>query len=132
MNISKLKLPSSINTSDFNFSGDFFIPLLSNSLLSDRGVGFFSSGWFRFNATGMNMFAENGGRARWVTSPILSEDDWNAIVEGNEAAQDSQLFEILKRNIDELKSSLEEQTLSALSWLIADKVINIKLAVSEK
>jgi hypothetical protein len=45
-------------------------------------VGYFSSGWLREASSGIASFAENGGRARWITSSILYEEDWDAIVKG--------------------------------------------------
>ena len=48
-------------------------------MLYERGVGFFSAGWLRVAAEGMAAFAHNSGRARRVTSPILSEEDWQAL-----------------------------------------------------
>jgi hypothetical protein len=62
-----------ITTSSHDIVEDFFIPALKCSIKYDRGVGFFSSGWFRIASKGMVQFAANGGYARWVTSPILNE-----------------------------------------------------------
>ncbi len=95
----------------------------------DRGVGFFSSGWFRIAAKGMVNFAQNGGHARWVTSPILDEKDWEAMLKGEIARQDIFLYEILKKNIEDLITSLESDTLSAISWMVADGCIDFKLAL---
>jgi superfamily II DNA or RNA helicase len=95
----------------------------------DRGVGFFSSGWLRIAAKGMAEFAENGGHARWVTSPILDEDDWKALETGDAARTNALLYEVLERNIDNLITSLERDTLSAFAWLVADEVLDFKLAL---
>lgn len=35
--------------------------------------------WLRVAAEGMAAFVRNSDRARWVTSPILSEEDWQAL-----------------------------------------------------
>jgi len=121
--------PPIITTSTHNIIDDFFIPALDRSIKYDRGVGFFSSGWFRIAAKGMANFAQNGGHARWVTSPILDEDDWNAMLEGEFARQDIVLYQILKKNIEDLVRSLESDTLSAISWMIADGCIEFKLAI---
>ena len=73
----------------------------------------------------MVKFAENGGHARWVTSPILDENDWMALQLGDQAKTDFILFSILEKSIIDLALSLEEDTLSALAWLIADNVLGI-------
>src|SRR5437879_1334358 len=109
-----------MNTSNYDLTVEFFTPLLSNSVCYDRGVGFFSSGWLRINSNGMVAFANNGGRARWITSPILDEADWEALKAGNTARNDPLLRQILERNISSLAQTLERDTLSALAWMVAD------------
>lgn len=73
MSLRTLDLPLLLNTSDHDLFGDFFVPALTHAFRYDRGVGYFASGWLRLAAQGMVRFAAQGGRARWVTSPILSE-----------------------------------------------------------
>jgi DNA phosphorothioation system restriction enzyme len=108
---------------------DFFVPALECSICYDRGVGYFSSGWVRVAAEGMLTFARNHGHARWVTSPILSEDDWNALYSGDQARADPALKEALLRNVADLARVLKEDTLKAISWMIADGIIEFKLAL---
>lgn len=91
----KLTIPVCIDTSRNDLTEDFFKPLLSAAVRYDRGVGFFSSGWLHLNASGMVAFAANGGRARWITSPILAPDDWKAMQEGNEARRNRVLHHAL-------------------------------------
>ena len=85
-----------MDTSTHDLTRDFFVPMLSNSVRYDRGVGYFSSGWLRMNSRGMVDFANNGGRARWVTSPILDEADWKALQAGNDARSDPLLHRALE------------------------------------
>lgn len=118
-----------MDTSGHDLTAEFFVPLLSNSVYYDRGVGFFSSSWLRINCKGMVAFANNGGRARWVTSPILDEADWEALLAGNTARSDPQLHSVLRRNITDLAETLERDTLSALAWMVADEIITFKLAL---
>lgn len=117
-----------INSSDNDLIREFFFPLLKNSVTYDRGVGYFSSGWLRVNASGLIEFAHNNGSARWVTSPILSKEDWEAMKLGDDAKTDEVLRRALSQNIVALKSSLERKTLSALAWLMADGILEFKLA----
>ena len=118
-----------LDTSSANLIQDFFTPALNYATSYDRGVGYFSSGWLRVNARGLIAFAENDGRARWVTSPILSETDWEALQTGHDARQDIQLQSILEQNIRDLAYSLEKDTLSALAWMVADEILDFKLAL---
>jgi superfamily II DNA or RNA helicase len=118
-----------MDTSSADLIADFFVLALGAASRYDRGVGYFSSGWMKIAAAGMAAFAENGGRARWVTSPILDEADWEALQAGDAARNDPVLRASLMRNIDDLASTLEKETLSALSWMVADEVITFKLAL---
>ncbi|MFT3783700.1 MAG: DEAD/DEAH box helicase family protein [Nibricoccus sp.] len=77
----------------------------------------------------MAKFASNGGRARWVTSPILSESDWDALYSGEQARENETLKAALARNISDLQRSLEIDTLAALSWMVADNILDFRLAV---
>ena len=79
MDLTSFDFPPILNTSDADIIADFFVPALGASVRYDRGVGFFSAGWLRVAAEGMAAFAHNSGRARWVTSPILNEEDWQAL-----------------------------------------------------
>lgn len=112
-------------------AADFYAPALSVSVRYDRGVGFFSSGWLRMVAQGLLPFAANGGRARIITSPILNEADWEALQLGAKAQVDPVLRDVLICNVGELESSLEEHTLSALAWMVADEVLTFKLALPQ-
>lgn len=79
MDLKFFEFPPILNTSDADIIADFFVPALGASVRYDRGVGFFSVGWLRVTAEGMVTFARNSGRARWVTSPILNEENWQAL-----------------------------------------------------
>ena len=127
--LSDLDILPVMDTSTHDLSTEFFTPLLSNSIRYERGVGFFSSGWLRINAKGMLAFANNGGRARWVTSPILDKADWEALETGYTARGDPVLRRALEHNITNLAKTLEKDTLSALAWMVADEIITFKLAL---
>jgi superfamily II DNA or RNA helicase len=118
-----------LDTSSGDIIEDFFNPALICSTHYDRGVGFFSAAWLRLAAIGMTTFASNGGRARWVTSPILGEADWEALKQGDEARENSLLKSALQINIENLENSLERETLSALAWMVADGILDFKLAL---
>lgn len=129
MSLKELSFPSTLNTSNNDLISDFFVPVLSNSIQYDRGVGYFSSGWLRIAAIGMVGFAKNSGRARWVVSPILYEKDWEAMLLGDEARKEPSLKVKLLENIVDLKNALEKETLSALAWMVADGIIEFRIAL---
>lgn len=127
--LSTIIFPPILDTSSADIIRDFFNPALAASIRYDRGVGFFSAAWLRIAAKGMAAFASSSGKARWVTSPILSEADWKALQMGDAARQDETLKNSLLVNIAELEKNLEEETLSALAWLVADGVLDFRLAL---
>jgi len=129
MRLRDTEFPSILNTSDDDLVQAFFLPALTASIKYDRGVGYFSAGWLRINAQGMVEFARNSGRARWVISPILSEQDWEALRLGDIAREDAILREVIVRNIDDLSTTLQSDTLTALAWLVADGILEFKLAL---
>lgn len=129
LSLRSLNLPATLETSSHNLVKDFFTPVLACAQRYDRGVGFFSSAWLRINAHGMLAFAANGGRARWITSPILDPADWEALQLGDAARDDTVLRQALARSISDLRVSLDQATRTALAWMIADEVLNFKLAL---
>lgn len=127
--LQNISFPPVLDTSSGDIIRDFFNPSLAVSVRYDRGVGFFSASWLRLAALGMADFAANSGRARWVTSPILGEADWEALQEGSAARTDETLKLAMEVNLQSLKTSLEKDTLSALAWMVADDILDFKLAL---
>lgn len=127
-----LELPRVIDTSSDDLMQDFYIPLLSRAKVYRRGVGYFTTNWIRSAARGIAELAENGGTAQWIMSPILEEDDWEALKKGNRAKTDEVLRESLDSTISDLRYDLEYETRNAIAWMIADGLLEIKLAVPSK
>lgn len=124
-----LNIPAVLDTSTHDFGADFFDQALSCSVQYDRGVGYFSSGWLKVACGGMVRFAANGGRARWITSPILHPEDWEALRLGDRAKIDDVLRERLRAAIVDLRTTLDQDVRSALAWMVADGIITFRLAV---
>lgn len=126
-----LNLPSVLDSSTADLVADFYRPAMASAVQYDRGVGYFSSGWLRLVAQGMNQFAANGGRARILTSPILDEADWQALQTGDAARTDPILYAALTKSIADLAQHLEADTRSALAWMVADGILTFKLALPQ-
>jgi superfamily II DNA or RNA helicase len=105
------------------------VPLLSQAQEYLRGVGFFSSGWLRLASQGLVALVEAGGKARIIASPVFEAGDWEALQAGCEAKNDATLWGILRRNIDDLSTSLESDTRNVLAWMVADGVLEFRVAV---
>jgi len=124
-----LEFPRVIDTANTEFVSEFYTPLLSRAVRYDRGVGFFSSSWIESAARGMADLADNDGIARWITSPILSEEDWEAIKQGREAQTDEILKKSLEDQITDLRYDLEYHTRNTIAWMIADGLLEIRFAI---
>jgi len=127
----EIDIPRVIDTSNTDFISEFYIPLLSRSVEYKRGVGYFTSNWAKSAARGLAQLAENGGTAKWLTSPQLSPKDWQAIVKGSQAIRDERIRKALKRSIDDLRKDLKQDTREAIAWMIADGLLEIRLAVPQ-
>jgi hypothetical protein len=108
----KLGLRYTYNTGNYDLAREFFIPLLSHAISYDRGVGYFSSDWLRVNAQGLAELAMRGGRARWVTSPLLSQKDVETFSRIAELDEVPQCVSSLVQTVDELRTALENDLVS--------------------
>ena len=131
MPLRDLELPVVIDTSTNNIIRDFYVPALSRSVRYDRGVGFFSSKWIQLAAEGLSGLADNGGVARLIMSPILDVRDWEALKLGAQAQDDPLIYAALKKTVAVLEKELKADTLSAISWMIADGLLEIRLAIPQ-
>lgn len=123
-----LKIPATIVTPEEDPTALLFEPALSRSVIYKRAVGYFTSGWIARNAVGLARLAASGGRAKWVTSPHLTESDWRALrqgIEGIEAVLERATFE----SIVDLATALTEDTLNTISWLVADGILEFRIAM---
>jgi DNA phosphorothioation system restriction enzyme len=126
-----LDLPAVIETSTTDFIQEFYNPALRCAAEYKRGVGYFTSGWLQFAAQGIGGLARNNGTAKWITSPNLEEDDWEALQKGEEARRNDILYESLQRSVEEIEQGLEDDTLNTLAWLIADGLLEIRFAMPD-
>ena len=117
------------DSAEYDLIRDLQVPLLQHSIDYLRGVGFFTSGWLCIASQGVADFIQHGGKARVVLSPILEKSDWEAFQLGEEARFDEVLKSILASRVNDLRRSLETDTLNALSWMVADGVLDIRFAV---
>lgn len=119
------------STSDINKK--LVIPLLSNSKLYRRGVGYFSASWIQLVSKGLLQIVENCGKIQLITSPKMSDEEWTAIRTGTMAQKDELLKSIIKKTIDtEFQVADRKEALNLFSWLIADGIIELKIAICKE
>lgn len=129
--LKELEIAPVIDTASTDFILDFYNPILYRAIEYKRGVGFFTSGWLRNASQGIAELASNGGRAKWIISPILDEPDWEAFQKGVEAKWNDEMYSSVEQSIEELAEGLEEDTLNTLAWMIADDLLEIRFAVPD-
>ena len=128
--LNSLNLLPVYDSAEYDLINDLIVPLLQHSTSYSRGVGFFTSGWLKLAAQGLSRLIENGGKARIVLSPILEKTDWQAFQIGEEAKCNHLLKNILHKNLDNIATALERDTLNALAWMIADNILEFRFAVA--
>ena len=121
----------SLDTSRDDLRAELYSPCLKWADRFDRGVGFFTSGWLNYNLAGMSDFASRGGKMRLITSPILSNNDTDAIISANDTDPSAyQVFEdALMESIETLKEEMQKDIFNAFSWMLHDGIIEMKFAI---
>lgn len=122
------KLRVSYRTGRDDLVRDFYVPCLERAMLYRRAVGYFTSASLATAARGVASLVARHGKMQLVASPHLQEAD----IEALELARDnpiSVLRRIVERSLGEIEDLLERERLNALSWLIADGALEIRLAL---
>ena len=110
---------------------EFYIPLLKESVLYKRSVGFFSSSSLLEISYGITKLINNRGKIQLIVSPNLSEEDIDAINKGYEI-RENVIERALLQYITEPHNYFEEERLNLLATLIAEEKLDIKIAFSLK
>ena len=117
------------DSAECSIVNDLLIPSLSNSVEYWRGVGYFASGWLAQTAVGIEKLAEKGGKIRFVVSPLVDKNDLNAFNLARQAKQNTFLLDSLRKNLNEIATNLQSNTLNTFAWLLADDIIEFKFAI---
>ena len=126
MSLADLNFKLSYNTHQCNVVQEFLIPALKQAVEYDRAVGFFSSTSLMAISVGIKDLVENGGKIRLICSPRLSKEDIEAIQDGYDRR--SVIENALEREFVEPENVYQEERLNILSHLIADGILDIKVA----
>lgn len=114
-----------------NIVQDFYAPLLRNAVSYKRAVGFFSSTSLVEISKGIAEMARNSGKIQIVASPYLSDEDIEAIKKGyadrNKVIETALLNQLSDEHID----YYSVERLNLLTNLIADGILDIRIAYTE-
>lgn len=113
-----------------NITNEFYIPLLQDSVVYKRAVGYFSSSALIEISKGISGLVANHGKIQLVASPFLTDEDLEAIRKGYEL-RDSIIEKVLVSSLDIHSNYFEKSRLNLLANLIADGVIDIKIAFTD-
>ncbi|MCW3777728.1 SNF2-related protein [Levilactobacillus namurensis] len=111
---------STYTSTETNISETFYNPILAESIAYDRVSGYFSSKGLAQYAVGLDQLADNGGRARFIISADISEDDFNSIQKGYR----------LKSERERLSEN-DEVRLGNLAYMIAQGHVEIKFGLMQ-
>ena len=110
-----------------NFPKDFLIPVLKETVLYKRSVGYFSTSSLVELSTGLFAMAEHGGKIQLICSPKLSEDDIAAIDLGYQKREDVFLG-TLNVSLTTPLDDFEEERLNLIATMIASGMLELRLA----
>lgn len=130
MSLKDIELKSEYRSLIDNVAKDFYIPLLKQAVIYKRAVGFFSSSALVEISKGILGLARNGGSIQLVASPYLSDEDVKAMKKGYEL-REKIIENALLRELHGMNTEIEQERLNLLANLIADGVLDIKIALTE-
>ena len=126
MGFQNLQILRSYKTNKHDVVKEFYIPVLKQSVLYKRAVGFFSSTALVELSKGIAGLIKNGGKIKFIVSPLLSEEDIAAIKRGYD--ERDIVERALLREFREPQNSSDSERLNWLAHLIASGAMEIKVA----
>ena len=81
------------------------------------------------NAEGMAEFISHGGKARWITSPILDEKDLEVFRKITEEEREAYLGRLIDFSVEKLQYEMKKDARNLLAWMIHDGVLEMRFAV---
>lgn len=126
MGFQGIEILRSYKTNKHDIVKEFYVPILKQSVLYKRAVGFFSSTALVELSKGISGLVRNRGKIKFIVSPLLSEEDITAIQKGyNERAI---IENALLREFKEPANHSEAERLNWLANLISCGAMEIKVA----
>lgn len=130
MNFTQISIKPEYRSLRDDIVNEFYIPMLENSILYKRAVGFFSSSALIEISRGITGLIKNGGKIQLIASPRLSDEDIEAINKGFEL-RDKVIEKSLLSSLLLPKNIFEEKRLNLLANLIINDQLDIKIAFTD-
>jgi superfamily II DNA or RNA helicase len=128
MGLYNLNLKYAYDSSIDDVLNEFYIPVLSNSVVYKRLVGYFSSNSLAIAAKGISRFIKNGGRMKIIAGAHLMSNDIESIVRGVKDPI-SVIEESFIKSITEITDEFVRDHIKALAWMVANDKLEIKIAL---
>lgn len=128
MSFKDISIKPTYDSDQNNVLDEFYIPMLKETTRYDRLAGFFSSSTLAAASRGLSQFIKNGGEMRLVVGANLSSPDIEAINEGYENLDEKLETEFIEQ-IEDIQNKFEKRHVKALSWMIEQGNLEIKVAV---
>ena len=128
MSFIDLTIKSEYRNQLINVVESFYTPVLQQSVLYCRSVGFFSSSSLVRLSYGLSSLYKNHGRMLLVASPRLSEEDIEAIKKGYEEKA-KVIKGSLARELLTHENYFEKERLNLLANMIAEGFLDINIAL---
>lgn len=109
---------------------DFYEKCLEKSVQYDRAVGYFTSGSLGLISRGLEEFLAKDGMIRMIANPYLTREDVEAIRFGYKAKSDV-ISQSILREFELCESSIREDSLNTLAWLIYQGKLEMKIAFTQ-
>jgi superfamily II DNA or RNA helicase len=108
---------------------EFYLPVLSQTAIFNRAVGYFRSDFLYQISKGMSAVIRNNGKVNIITSPELTLEDIEKIEQGYELKKliTSKLSSIIKFP----ETDIEAEQANYIAHLIASNYLDIKIAVTK-
>lgn len=127
--LATLDLDSHYRTGERDPVSGFYKPCLDAADKYDRAVGYFRSSIFAIIGQPILDFARRGGKARFICSPSITEDDAAAIAAGYKL-RDQAIEQAISRDIDALLLNPTVRHITRiLATLIKVEALDVKIAL---
>lgn len=131
MNFRDIPLKTSYDSGEDDLVWDFYVPTLQMANRYDRIAGFFSSSSLAISARGLQPFIKNNGHMRLITCPRLISKDVDMIERSSQSLNDV-LIKNFVIDLDSIESQFQMDHVKALGWMIANGLLEIKIAVVKR
>ncbi len=127
--LSDLPLKTNYRKGEDDIAKDFYLPCMARASRYDRAVGFFSSAIYVIAWPVLKDFVQRGGTMRLICSPVLTDEDVEAISDGYSARKADEAAAALAKQIrDMLDTPYLYKPTKVLASLVAIGVIDIRIA----